>query len=71
MILPEQVVYQVAALVAASGIVGIAVEARRTRQAVEKHDRVLFGTSHRKGLVEKVSELREFWRQRRGGKRDA
>lgn len=56
---PEQIVYQVAALVGASGLVGGAVEARRTRQAVEKHDRTLYGTDYRPGLVDRVKELQE------------
>jgi len=57
--LPEQVVYQAAAIVGASGLVGGFIEARRTRQAVEKHDRTLYGTDYRPGLVARVKELQE------------
>ena len=55
--IPEPIIYQASAIIAASGMVGGAVEARRTRQAVQQHDRTLYGTEHRPGLVSKVKRL--------------
>jgi len=68
-VIPEQIIYQGAAIVGASALIGGYVEARRTRQAVEKHDRALYGTDHRKGLVEVVNEMRGKARKR--SKKDA
>ena len=56
--IPDPIVYQAAAITAASGAVAVAVEARRTRKAVEQHDRTLYGTEHRKGLVTKFRRLK-------------
>jgi len=53
--IPETIIYQASAIVAASGCVGGAIEVRRTRQAVERHDRTLYGTEHRDGIVQ-ISE---------------
>jgi len=63
-VIPEQIIYQASAIVGASGLVGGAVEAYRTRKAVERNSRTLHGTEYRKGLVEKVADLRA--RIRRG-----
>jgi len=47
------------AIATAGAASGAAIEAYRTRRAVEKHDRVLEGTDHRPGLREKVHEHRQ------------
>jgi len=54
----EQIIYQASAIVTASGFLGGFIEARRTRKAVQQHDRTLYGTEHRNGLVQKVDHLR-------------
>jgi len=53
---PEAIVYQAAAIVTATGIGALAIEARWTRNAALRHERQLNGTDHRKGVVELVNE---------------
>jgi hypothetical protein len=55
--IPEQIIYQSSAIVGASGLVGGAIEAYRTRKAVERHSRTLYGTEYREGIVSKVRRL--------------
>ncbi|MDS0280632.1 hypothetical protein [Haloarcula onubensis] len=55
--IPDQIIYQASAIVGASGFVGGAVEAYRTRKAVERNTRTLHGTEYRKGLVQRFADL--------------
>lgn len=66
--IPDQIIYQASAIVGASGFVGGALEAYRTRKAVERHGRTLYGTEHRDGLVQRLADLR---RRIRRGETDA
>ncbi|GGM26815.1 hypothetical protein [Haloarcula argentinensis] len=53
---PEAIIYQAAAIITASGVAGLAIEARWTRNATLRHERQLNGTQHRKGVVELVNK---------------
>lgn len=60
----QAIINQASAIVTASAAVAVAVEARRIRQTVDRHERTLYGTEYRNGIVYKVKRL---WRQRAGG----
>ncbi|GGK63512.1 hypothetical protein [Haloarcula sebkhae] len=54
--LPDPLIYQMAAILGASGVAGLALEARWHRNAVLRHERQLSGTDHRKGVLTLVNE---------------
>lgn len=54
--LPDPIVYQMAAILGASGICGLYLEARWQHKTVLRHERQLSGTDHRRGIVSLVNE---------------
>ena len=54
--LPDPLIYQMAAILGASGVAGLALEARWTHKTVLRHDRQLSGTEHRRGIASLVNE---------------
>jgi hypothetical protein len=54
--LPDPIVYQMAAILGASGLAALGIEARWTHKAVLRHDRQLSGTEHRRGIASLVNE---------------
>ncbi|KAA9399678.1 hypothetical protein [Haloarcula sp. CBA1129] len=54
--LPDPIIYQMAAILGASGLAALGIEARWTHKAVLRHDRQLSGTDHRKGIATLVNK---------------
>ncbi|MBV0901823.1 hypothetical protein [Haloarcula salina] len=54
--IPDPIIYQTAAILGASGLAGLALEARWQHKAVLRHERQLSGTDYRRGIVSLVNE---------------
>ncbi|MEA5388337.1 hypothetical protein VB779_15695 [Haloarculaceae archaeon H-GB11] len=55
----ESLAVKAGATVVSTAALATLREARKTRKSVEQHDRALYGTEYRRGLVERVEEIEE------------